>query len=146
LYIWNTYISLPLLLFFREYIKIERYGTYILFSYCPICTCLHFSDLYWKNANAKGAAYGIICGFVLWAYTVIIPYMANIGILDNKIVLEGPYSIELLKPTALFGIENLGSWGHCFFWSLLTNIFVNSLFSLFTKQSDIELETSNIMC
>jgi sigma-B regulation protein RsbU (phosphoserine phosphatase) len=100
--------------------------------------------LYWKNANAKGAAYGIICGFVVWAYTVIIPYMANIGILDNKIVLEGPYSIELLKPTALFGIENLGSWGHAFFWSLLTNIFVNSLFSLFTKQSDIELETSNI--
>jgi sigma-B regulation protein RsbU (phosphoserine phosphatase) len=100
--------------------------------------------LYWKKANTKGAVYGIISGFIVWGYTVLLPYLVNVGVISDKIILQGPFNIAFLKPTALFGLENLGLWGHAFFWSILINTFIFSIFSLFTEQSEIERETANI--
>jgi len=87
--------------------------------------------LYWRNANAKGAGFGIFSGFIVWAYVVLVPYLSNVGFIDDSIVLNGPFNLSLLKPTALFGMENLGMWGHAFFWSILINSFVFSIFSSF---------------
>jgi sigma-B regulation protein RsbU (phosphoserine phosphatase) len=103
-----------------------------------------FLGLYWKNANAKGATVGILSGFAVWAYTVIIPHFANHGILPEYILTIGPFHIELLKPTALLGLSNLGFWGHSFFWSILINTFSLMSVSLFTRQSTTEKETSKI--
>lgn len=100
--------------------------------------------LYWAKANTKGAIYGIISGFIVWSYTVLLPYLVNVGAVNDSIINNGPFNISLLKPTALFGLDDLGMWGHAFFWSLLTNTFILSLFSLFGKQSDIESETAQI--
>ncbi|MDY6820159.1 MAG: SpoIIE family protein phosphatase [Deferribacterota bacterium] len=100
--------------------------------------------LYWKNINAKGAGSGIIFGFITWIYVVIIPYLADTNLISPYIITNGPFNIEFLKPTALFGITGIGKWGHAFFWSLLINMFSLSIVSLFTKQGDIERDTANI--
>ena len=39
--------------------------------------------LFWRNANARGAMAGMICGFVSWAYFLFLP---SLGIADNDYI------------------------------------------------------------
>ncbi|MFY0056995.1 hypothetical protein ABTP94_18170, partial [Acinetobacter baumannii] len=41
--------------------------------------------LFWRNANARGAMAGMICGLVVWAYLLFLP---SIGVADNAYVAE----------------------------------------------------------
>ncbi|MCB1921431.1 MAG: histidine kinase [Candidatus Competibacteraceae bacterium] len=78
--------------------------------------------LYWKRANRRGALIGLSGGFVVWAYTLLLPAMARSGWIDTDFVEIGPWGLELLKPYALLGLENLDPYMHSVFWSMLANI------------------------
>lgn len=89
--------------------------------------------LIWRGANARGAALGMAAGFVVWAYTLLLPSLAP----DTTIVRDGLFGLEMLRPEALFGTvaEPLN---HGVLWSLA----INTLFLVFgsLSRSSIPLE------
>ncbi len=94
--------------------------------------------LYWKGGNKKGAIAGIIAGFSVWTYTLMIPTFMKAGIIAEEGALRTVFSTSFLNPSALFGLEGLDLWSHSLFWGLSLNLFFYVTVSLFTKQSDAE--------
>jgi PAS domain S-box-containing protein len=94
--------------------------------------------LYWKGGNKKGAVAGIIAGFSVWIYTLLIPAFLRAGIVEPGSFMEEVFRSRMLNPTALFGLEGLDRWSHSLFWGLLLNLLFYVGVSLFTKQTDTE--------
>ena len=94
--------------------------------------------LYWKGGNRKGAMAGIIAGFSVWIYTLLIPALLRAGVIERGGPLEALFSSTILNPAALFGLEGLDRWSHSLFWGLLLNTLLMVGVSLFTRQSDEE--------
>ena len=94
--------------------------------------------LYWKGGNKKGAIAGIIAGFSVWLYTLLIPALMRAGIITPGGVLEAVFQSRLLNPTALFGLEGLDRWSHSLFWGLFLNLLFFVGVSIFTRQSDAD--------
>jgi len=94
--------------------------------------------LYWKGGNKKGAIAGIIAGFSVWIYTLLIPALMRAGIIEPGGLMGVIFNSTLLNPTALFGLQGLDRWSHSLFWGLFLNLFFYVGVSLFTKQSDEE--------
>ena len=94
--------------------------------------------LYWKGGNKKGAIAGILAGFTVWIYTLLIPAFMRAGIVEPGSLMEAMIRSRLLNPTALFGLAGLDRWSHSLFWGLLLNLLFFVGVSLFTKQSDAE--------
>lgn len=93
--------------------------------------------LYWKEATRKGALAGIIAGFLIWFYTLVIPNFVKAGLMEGSIMQEGLFGISWLKPQSLFGLE-FSLVTHSFFWSLFFNIVVYVSVSIFTSQGSQE--------
>jgi Na+/proline symporter len=90
--------------------------------------------LYWKRGNREGAMAGLVSGFLLWAYTALIPTVAgNNGALAS-LVRDGPFGVAFLKPTNLFGLD-LDPWTNSVYWTLIVNCSLYVLVSLITKPS-----------
>ncbi len=104
----------------------------------PIIIC----GIFFKTVNARGAVAGLIAGFCLWFYTLIIPFMAEAGIISESVISEGLFGIYLLNPLALFGLSGLDMWSHSLFWSLLFNLIFFFGVSIFTDQTELEQETA----
>ncbi|MEK6742017.1 MAG: ATP-binding protein [Nitrospirota bacterium] len=92
--------------------------------------------LIWKGGNRKGAIAGILAGFSVWIYTLLIPAMMRAGIIEKGGFMESVFNSHLLNPTALFGLQGLDRWTHSLFWGLLLNLFFFFTVSIFTRQSD----------
>lgn len=96
--------------------------------------------IFWKDAGEKGALAGICSGFGVWFYTLIVPYLASSGVIDYSIMYEGLFGLNILKPTALFGLEGLDIWSHSLFWSLFINLSLLIIVSIFSKKTTLEKE------
>ena len=94
--------------------------------------------LYWKRANHKAAMAGIGAGFILWAYTLLIPSFVRSGWLSSDILQNGVYGISLLKPLELFGLRGFDIYTHSLFWSMLFNLAAFLTVSFFTRQTESE--------
>jgi Na+/proline symporter/nitrogen-specific signal transduction histidine kinase len=94
--------------------------------------------IYWRGANLSGAATGLVAGFAVWAYTLLLPSFAKSGWLPMDFVEHGLFGIELLKPYALFGLRGFDPITHSVIWSMLANVGALVGVSLFTRQSAIE--------
>ena len=77
--------------------------------------------LVWHGANAKGALVGILAGFLVWAYTLLLPSLAHAGWVPAGLLQDGPFGVALLRPEELFGLR-FDPLTHGVFWSLLANI------------------------
>jgi len=93
--------------------------------------------LYWKKGCRQGAVAGLLAGFVIWAYSGLIPTIADSGWVSTSLIANGPFGISLLRPTALFGLQ-LDVWSHALFWSMLANFTLYVLFSLLHEPTDEE--------
>jgi Na+/proline symporter/nitrogen-specific signal transduction histidine kinase len=78
--------------------------------------------MYWKSATRAGAICGLVAGFLVWVYTLLLPSFAKSGWLPIEFLSTGMLGIDLLKPQQLFGLRGLEDTTHCLFWSLLANI------------------------
>jgi signal transduction histidine kinase len=78
--------------------------------------------MYWKGGTQRGALAGLLAGFVLWAYTLMLPSIAKSGWFPDAFLTQGPWGLALLKPEALFGLTGLDGLTHSLFWSLLANV------------------------
>jgi Na+/proline symporter/signal transduction histidine kinase len=94
--------------------------------------------MYWKGATRTGALTGLLAGFAVWLYTLLLPSFAKSGWLSATFVDLGPFGLELLKPYALFGLNGLDPITHSLVWSLFANIGAYVGVSLISGQGAIE--------
>ncbi|MEM7214955.1 MAG: PAS-domain containing protein [Pseudomonadota bacterium] len=76
-----------------------------------------FIGLFWKQANARGAMLGMLAGFFVWAYCLLLPTLLPE---DSKFVMEGLFGLAALRPENLFG-TTLSPIANGVVWSLLIN-------------------------
>ena len=57
--------------------------------------------MYWKRGTRNGAIAGLALGFVVWAYTLLLPSFAKSGWLPLAFVDQGWFGIALLRPQQL---------------------------------------------
>ncbi|WP_018990972.1 sensor histidine kinase [Aromatoleum toluclasticum] len=86
--------------------------------------------MYWRGGTREGAFAGLLAGFVVWAYTLMLPSVAKSGWLDRSFLDNGLFGLEYLQPEQLFGLAGLDSISHALFWSLTANIACYVLVSL----------------
>ncbi len=77
--------------------------------------------LYWRGATRAGAVAGLVGGFAIWIYTLLLPSFARSGWLPASFLTDGPLGIGLLRPHQLFGLAGLDDISHGVLWSMLFN-------------------------
>ncbi len=80
------------------------------------------AGLYWKGGTRNGALAGLLLGFALWAWTLMLPSVAKSGWLSAGYLRDGPWGITLHRPEQLLGLGGLDNLTHALFWSLLGNV------------------------
>lgn len=103
-----------------------------------------FGGMYWKQGNRVGALAGLLAGFLVWAYTLLLPSFAKSGWIPGDFVSQGLWGISWLKAHALFGLTGLDEISHCLFWSLFLNTGLYVLVSLITRPDAVEAGQANL--
>ncbi|MSM38112.1 MAG: SpoIIE family protein phosphatase [Geobacter sp.] len=96
--------------------------------------------LYWRRGNKTGAITGIVLGFIVWFYTLLLPSFIRSGWWQTDLLEKGPFGIFLLRPTELFGLTGLDVWSHTVFWSILVNVAGYIICSILLDQDETERE------
>ena len=94
-----------------------------------------FGGIFWKGGTRRGALCGLLAGFALWLYTLLLPAIARSGWLPISLLEHGPFGIGLLNPQQLFGLGPLDDITHAMIWSMIANIGAYVLGSLSGTQS-----------
>ncbi len=100
--------------------------------------------IFWRRGNKRGAMLGLSAGFLVWAYTLILPSLATAGWFPPTILAQGPLGLNFLIPQQLFGLSVLDPVTHSVFWSLLFNIGLYVMGSLCGTESAEERHTAEI--
>ncbi|MDJ0861460.1 MAG: ATP-binding protein [Gammaproteobacteria bacterium] len=96
------------------------------------------AGIYWTGASRAGAISGLVGGFAVWAYTLLLPGFARSGWLPISFLENGPWGISALRPYELFGVEGLDPISHAVFWSMLINVGCLVVVSLFSRRGAME--------
>jgi Na+/proline symporter/signal transduction histidine kinase len=97
-----------------------------------------FGGMYWKGGTRDGAIAGLVAGFALWGWTLMLPSIARSGWIDDAFVERGPFGLALLRPEQLFGLTGFDNLTHALFWSLLANVMLYVGLSLWRLPSAAE--------
>ncbi len=100
--------------------------------------------LYWKGGTRRGATVGLLAGFAIWFFTLVLPTLVGPGRLPESILTEGVGGIGSLRPFALFGLEGLDYLSHGLFWSWLFNIGLYVGLSLAGPPTALELRQADV--
>ena len=93
------------------------------------------AGMFWRRATRIGAGAGIITGFAVWAYALLVPSM---GMMPPEIISEGLFGLNILRPQALFGTVGMDPVIHAVMWSMLLNASALVLFSLLSVPTPLE--------
>jgi len=85
--------------------------------------------LYWRGGSRKGAVAGLGAGFMVWAYTLMLPALTRALSNDSQWLTDGPLGMHWLRPEGLFGLSGWDALTHGTFWSLLVNVGAFLVFS-----------------
>ena len=89
--------------------------------------------LYWQRANRKGVFWGLIGGFVLWGYTLMMPSLLSAEYMS---AIFGTRA--WLHPQGLLGMNFDNPLTHGVFWSLLVNVSLLFWYSFRESQAVLE--------
>lgn len=78
--------------------------------------------LYWRGASRQGVQAGLLIGFSVWVYTLLLPSLADAGWFEPAWLSEGLFGLPWLRPHQLFGADGWDPLTHGTFWSLLFNV------------------------
>lgn len=143
LYVRRGSILVVLLFGYAYYRLVGEYYTLVSIgqiSFVAVAQCAPsiLGGIFWRQGNRAGALWGILAGFTVWGYTLVIPSLVQAGFLDPTLMENGPFNLTLLKPFALLGLDGLEYAAHAVFWSLLVNISLYTVVSLFSRPSTME--------
>ncbi|HZC57154.1 MAG TPA: NahK/ErcS family hybrid sensor histidine kinase/response regulator [Xanthobacteraceae bacterium] len=102
-----------------------------------------FGGLLWRRGTALGAIAGMSAGILIWAYTLLLPSISDAGIVSQRILVDGPWRLALLRPQALFGLD-LTPLVHGVLLSLGFNIAFYICCSLLRRPTAIEHVQSDL--
>ncbi|MEJ2038677.1 MAG: ATP-binding protein [Desulfosarcinaceae bacterium] len=94
--------------------------------------------IYWKGGTRLGALCGLAAGFAVWFYTLPLPALAEAGLLPVEFITQGPWGLQWLKPSSLFGLQGLDRISHAGLWTLLINTMTYIAGSLLSRPSALE--------
>lgn len=77
--------------------------------------------LYWSGTSRRGVEAGLLVGFGIWTYTLLLPSLTESGWLDPAWMRDGLFGLLWLRPQHLFGSTGWDPLTHGTFWSLLLN-------------------------
>lgn len=140
-------IVLVLLLGYAYFHYVVKYYTLVSIGMISFTAVAQFGPLilggiFWKGGSRSGALCGLIGGFCVWAYTLVLPSLAQAGFFSTDFLTQGALGLAWLKPYELFGLDvttlGLDKYTHAIFWSLLVNIGAYIGVSVFSRQTAIE--------
>ncbi|MBT8316089.1 MAG: sodium:proline symporter [Lutibacter sp.] len=119
-------------LFYRSFTLNRTLVTIGLISFVIIAQLApsFFGGLFWRRGSSKGAKYGIIIGFLVTVYTLVIPFTIDSQLIASSFINEGVFGIKFLKPYELFGLQIFEPVPQAFFWSIFFNLMVYVLVSV----------------
>jgi len=85
--------------------------------------------LYWRRAHRLGVLAGLVVGYGLWFYCLVLPAVFP----QQPLLAEGLFGLAWLRPEQLFGLTRLDPLSHGVFWSLLANILLFAVVSLLCR-------------
>lgn len=88
----------------------------------------------WRNGNRQGAIAGMVAGFGVWVYTILLPSVMHMNQTESTLLELGPAGIFWLRPTELLGVQGLDLITHGALWSLAINILLYVTVSKMTTQ------------
>ncbi|WP_299982535.1 ATP-binding protein [Desulfobacula sp.] len=124
-----------------EYYSLVSIGMISFTAVAQFCPAV-IGGIFWKGATRRGALWGLLAGFLIWLYTLVLPSLGQAGFLSQDLLTNGPFGIEFLNPTHLFGLDvqllGFDQYTHAVFWSMFTNIALFIGVSLFSTQNAME--------
>ncbi len=94
--------------------------------------------IFWRGATKAGAVAGLVTGFAVWAYTLLLPFFGPGAALPQAVYDHGLFGLHWLRPLALFGIVGMDPLVHAIFWSVALNTAAFCLGSLLTFPGPVE--------
>ena len=96
-----------------------------------------FGGLVWRRGTSRGAIAGILAGFAVWAYTLLLPWVVKANLLPADILRMGPFGFAALRPQALFYLS-FEPLTHGVVWSMFANVTAYVAVSLWRAPEPIE--------
>jgi len=143
LFIRRCSIVAVLLLGYLYYRFIGESYTLVTMGLVSFAAAAQFSPailfgVFWKDASRRAAISGLLAGFLVWFYTLLLPSFARSGWLPDNFLEHGPFGIELLRPYQLFGLNMFDPITHSVFWSILVNAGLLVSISMFDRQNTMD--------
>jgi len=143
LFIRRCSIVAVLLLGYLYYRFIGESYTLVTMGLVSFAAAAQFSPaillgVFWKDASRRAAICGLLAGFLIWFYTLLLPSFARSGWLPVSFLAHGPFGIELLRPYQLFGLDMFDPITHSVFWSMLVNTGLMVGISLIDRQNTMD--------
>ncbi len=129
--------------FISQYYSLVSIGLISFVSVAQLAPSI-IGGLYWKKGNKKGAISGLIAGFLIWFYTLVLPSLTGSHLIAESFVVNGPMGLQWLNPNALFGMKEFSPIVHALFFSLLFNIGLYILVSVWSKSDSTEQNQAEI--
>ena len=70
----------------------------------------------------------------MWFYALILPALGKEEMFGASFLVDGPFGVGLLRPTAFLGLEGLDTISHGVSWSFFFNLGLFVMVSLLTEQ------------
>jgi Na+/proline symporter/signal transduction histidine kinase len=94
--------------------------------------------VFWRGATRVGAISGLVIGFAVWAYALLLPSFGEAAGFSEDMMAFGPWGIEVLRPQALMGMSGMDPVVHAVVWSMMLNSSAFILGSLLSFPSPVE--------
>ncbi|MCP3898253.1 MAG: histidine kinase [Desulfobacteraceae bacterium] len=130
-----------------EYYSLVSIGMISFAAVAQFCPAV-IGGIFWKGATKRGALLGLVAGFMVWLYTLVLPSLAQAGFLSEDLLTIGPFGINFLNPLHLFGLNvqllGFNPYTHAVFWSMFVNIGLFIGVSLFSTQNAMERKQATL--
>ncbi|HAP58739.1 MAG TPA: histidine kinase [Cytophagales bacterium] len=100
--------------------------------------------MYWKGGTKQGATAGIVVGFLIWGFTLVLPTLVGSGLMAERLMEEGLWGISILRPYQFLGLQTMEPLAHGVFWSLFWNLGAYVAVSIFTMPSSKEQNQAEV--
>lgn len=149
--IWSRRLSIVLILIlaYFYYHRLNQMYSLVSIGLISFVSVAQFAPAFlggiiWKKGTKTGAIVGILIGFAIWMYTLVLPSLISPGSGFQSLITEGPFGIGFLRPGSLFGLEGFSPISHAMFWSMFFNVASYIIVSLYSSQTLLEKNQSEI--